>query len=491
MPLENTLADVRSAGASRMLPHLRELHRRARSEVTGVSDTPSRRRSSRAGRPARREEARARARSSRALARAGVPRRPVSADDLQDADEVLRAGPRKRRLRGGIRWRCRRSWPARGSCSASRSARRRPHQVRAIASRRRPGVAAVVLPVGHGPGRGAAEGGQPARCAPQAASRSRSGGCSRIPASEALSTRFAAQWLRLQDLDKIFPDYLLYPQYDDTLAAAMQARDRAVLRQPRPRGSQPARPADRRLLVRQRAAGACTTASRTSPAAFRRVTLPDYRRGMLGHGSILTLTSMADRTSPVQRGKWVMEVLLGIAAAAAAAQRADARRVGEGHGRRQAAVGPRAHGGAPQEPGVQLVPPRDRSARPGARELRRHRRLAHQGQRGAVDRGRRLYDGTKMTAGRPARRAAEAHKDACAPQLHREPDDLRARPAASRPTTCRRFAPSCATRPRATTRCRRSSSGRVKSAAFKRRGGDAASNGEQPRRRRRHERSRG
>ena len=32
---------------------------------------------------------------------------------------------------------------------------------------------------------------------------------------------------------------------------------------------------------------------------------------MLGHGSILTLTSIADRTSPVQRGKWVMEVLLG------------------------------------------------------------------------------------------------------------------------------------------------------------------------------------
>src|SRR4029077_6526077 len=39
--------------------------------------------------------------------------------------------------------------------------------------------------------------------------------------SESLSTRFASQWLRLQDLDKIFPDYLLYPQYDDTLAQAM------------------------------------------------------------------------------------------------------------------------------------------------------------------------------------------------------------------------------------------------------------------------------
>ena len=44
---------------------------------------------------------------------------------------------------------------------------------------------------------------------------------------------------------------------------------------------------------------------------FRRVTLPEPRRGILGQGSILTLTSIADRTSPVQRGKWILEVLLG------------------------------------------------------------------------------------------------------------------------------------------------------------------------------------
>jgi hypothetical protein len=41
------------------------------------------------------------------------------------------------------------------------------------------------------------------------------------------------------------------------------------------------------------------------------VPVPEYRRGLLGQGSILTLTSVADRTSPVLRGKWVMEVLLG------------------------------------------------------------------------------------------------------------------------------------------------------------------------------------
>jgi hypothetical protein len=41
------------------------------------------------------------------------------------------------------------------------------------------------------------------------------------------------------------------------------------------------------------------------------VTLPENRRGILGHGSILVLTSNSDRTAPVYRGKWVMEVLLG------------------------------------------------------------------------------------------------------------------------------------------------------------------------------------
>jgi hypothetical protein len=46
-------------------------------------------------------------------------------------------------------------------------------------------------------------------------------------------------------------------------------------------------------------------------SGFTRVTLPPYRRGLLGQASILTLTSVANRTSPVLRGKWVMEVLLG------------------------------------------------------------------------------------------------------------------------------------------------------------------------------------
>src|SRR5207237_1393856 len=44
---------------------------------------------------------------------------------------------------------------------------------------------------------------------------------------------------------------------------------------------------------------------------FQRVTVPEERRGILGQGSVLMQTAVADRTSPVQRGKWIMEVLLG------------------------------------------------------------------------------------------------------------------------------------------------------------------------------------
>jgi len=132
------------------------------------------------------------------------------------------------------------------------------------------------------------------------------------PRSEALSTRFASQWLRLQDLDKIIPDYLLYPDYDEGLGRAMKRETElffdSLVRE------------DRSILdlltadytfVNERIARHYGIPNVTGPQ-FRRVRLPDERRrGILGHGSILTLTSNGDRTSPVMRGKWVMEVLLG------------------------------------------------------------------------------------------------------------------------------------------------------------------------------------
>ncbi len=129
--------------------------------------------------------------------------------------------------------------------------------------------------------------------------------------SEALSTRFAGQWLRLQDLEKIHPDYLLYPQYDDTLAQAMQRETElffdSIVREDRP--VLDLLTADY-SFVNERLAKHYGFPNVTG-SAFRRVEVPEYRHGLLGQGSILTLTSNADRTSPVQRGKWVMEVLLG------------------------------------------------------------------------------------------------------------------------------------------------------------------------------------
>ncbi len=132
------------------------------------------------------------------------------------------------------------------------------------------------------------------------------------PRSVALATRFASQWLRLQDLERLHPDYLLYPQYDHGLSVALKREtelffdylvreDRSVLE---------ILTADY-TFANERIARHYGIANVTG-TRFRRVALPGKeRRGVLGHGSILTLTSIADRTSPVLRGKWIMEVLLG------------------------------------------------------------------------------------------------------------------------------------------------------------------------------------
>jgi hypothetical protein len=132
------------------------------------------------------------------------------------------------------------------------------------------------------------------------------------PRSEALSTRFASQWLRLQDLDKIHPDALLFPYYDNKLAEALKTETELFFNS---------------IVKEDRSIVDLLTADYTfvndrvarhygipniNGYDFQRVTLADEnRRGLLGQGSILALTSVADRTSPVLRGKWIMEVLLG------------------------------------------------------------------------------------------------------------------------------------------------------------------------------------
>jgi len=130
--------------------------------------------------------------------------------------------------------------------------------------------------------------------------------------SEALGTRFAAQWLRLQDLDKVEPDALSFPYYDELLADAM-LRETELLFNHLVREDRPVLElltADY-TFVNERLARHYGINGISGPE-FRKVSHPDdKRRGLLGHGSILTLTSHGSRTSPVLRGKWVMEVLLG------------------------------------------------------------------------------------------------------------------------------------------------------------------------------------
>jgi mono/diheme cytochrome c family protein len=131
------------------------------------------------------------------------------------------------------------------------------------------------------------------------------------PRSIALATRFASQWLRLNDVDAILPDAVAYPYFDRTLGDAFKREtelffdslvrdDRSVL---------DLLSADY-TFVNERIARHYGIPNVTGNE-FRRATLPEERRGILGHGSVLLLTSVADRTSPVMRGKWVMEVLLG------------------------------------------------------------------------------------------------------------------------------------------------------------------------------------
>jgi cytochrome c553 len=130
--------------------------------------------------------------------------------------------------------------------------------------------------------------------------------------SESLATRFATGWLHLAELESMTPDALLYPLYDRTLAQALRREtellfdsivreDRSVLELLNADYTF----VNERLALHYKIPGILGS-------RFRRVEMTsEARRGLLGHGSILTMTSNADRTSPVRRGKWVMEVLLG------------------------------------------------------------------------------------------------------------------------------------------------------------------------------------
>jgi hypothetical protein len=132
------------------------------------------------------------------------------------------------------------------------------------------------------------------------------------PRSDALISNFAGQWLQLRKLDTQTPDADAFPQFDESLRAAMRRETElffaSVLRENRPVTD--LLDADYTYLNQRLAEH--YGIRRLYGSQFRRVELTDPNRGgLLGQGSILTVTSYPNRTSVVQRGKWVLENLLG------------------------------------------------------------------------------------------------------------------------------------------------------------------------------------
>jgi hypothetical protein len=130
--------------------------------------------------------------------------------------------------------------------------------------------------------------------------------------ADGLVENFAGQWLLLRNLDAVRPDLPLFPNFDDSVRVAARRETEllfgSILRESRPVGE--LLTADYTFL-NERLAGHYGIPG-VYGDEFRRVHLPDdHRRGLFGHASILIATSYANRTSPVKRGKWILENVLG------------------------------------------------------------------------------------------------------------------------------------------------------------------------------------
>jgi hypothetical protein len=134
------------------------------------------------------------------------------------------------------------------------------------------------------------------------------------PRSIELVKNFAGQWLGLRSLQSQTPEGTIYPDFDDNLRQAMRTEAEmffeSIMRENR--SMMDLLTADY-TFVNERLA-AHYGIPNVYGAQFRRVTLHgdfDVRRGLLGKGSVQLATSNSDRTSPVLRGKWVLENILG------------------------------------------------------------------------------------------------------------------------------------------------------------------------------------
>jgi mono/diheme cytochrome c family protein len=131
------------------------------------------------------------------------------------------------------------------------------------------------------------------------------------PRADTLMTEFTGQWLQLRNLTKVTPDLLMFPDFDDNLRQAMRRETEllfaSVVRENR--STLDLLSADY-SFVNERLARHYGISGVYGPR-FRRVSVSDpNRQGLLGHGSILSLTSVANRTSPILRGKYVISNFL-------------------------------------------------------------------------------------------------------------------------------------------------------------------------------------
>ncbi|MEW6322659.1 MAG: DUF1592 domain-containing protein [Acidobacteriota bacterium] len=311
IPVENTLVDVSISFGITAHPHLRDFVVTGPFKVTGISDTPSRRRIFTC-RPTAAEEETPCARAILRNLATQAYRGTASDDDVQDLLRFYERGRTSGGFEGGIRL----------ALQALLASPRFVFRFEPAPSALRAGDAYRVNDIDLASRLsfflwGTVPDEELVKAAGAGALRTKAGLETQVrrlladPRAESLATRFGGQWLRLQELDKIFPDYLYYPMYDDTLAEGFRREVElfvdSLFRE------------DRSLLdlltadhtyVNERVALHYGIPN-VMGSAFQRVTVPDHRRGILGKGAILTLTSIADRTSPVLRGKWVMEVLLG------------------------------------------------------------------------------------------------------------------------------------------------------------------------------------
>jgi cytochrome c5 len=131
--------------------------------------------------------------------------------------------------------------------------------------------------------------------------------------SSGLVSNFGAQWLHLRNLRTHAPDVNAFPDFDDNLREAfLQETELFLASQLREDRSVLDLLTANYTFVNERLANHYGIPN-VFGTQFRRVSWPDGKRaGLLGHGSILTVTSYPHRTSPVVRGKWLMENILGV-----------------------------------------------------------------------------------------------------------------------------------------------------------------------------------